>query len=75
MAPRKRKLPGNSSSVEHENGSEAGSRANMKKARKQAEEATDGTVERESLATQETQQALKETILELLCKRKLGSSC
>ena len=56
MAPRKRKLPGNSSSVEHENGSEAGSRANMKKARKQAEEATDGTVERESLATQETQQ-------------------
>ncbi|KAL0041766.1 hypothetical protein WJX79_003855 [Trebouxia sp. C0005] len=75
MAPRKRKLPGSSSSVEHESRSEAGSRRNRKKARKQANEATEGTAETESLATEETQQALKETILEVLRKRKPGSSC
>lgn len=75
MAPRKRKLPGNSLSVEHESRSEAGSRENRKKARKQAKDATEGAAERESLATEETQQALKETILELLHKRKPGSSC
>ncbi len=56
MAPRKRKLPDNNSSVEQESRSDAGSRGNMKKARKQAKETTAGTAERESLATQETQQ-------------------
>ncbi len=55
MAPRKRKLPDNNSSVEQESRSDAGSRGNMK-ARKQAKETTAGTAERESLATQETQQ-------------------
>ncbi len=52
MAPRKRKLPGNSSPVDHQ----AGSKGNMKKARKQAKETTEGAAERESLATEETQQ-------------------
>jgi len=56
MAPRKRKLPGNSSSVEHESRSEAGSRGNVKKARKQAEETTESIAERESLSTEETLQ-------------------
>ncbi|DBA83848.1 TPA: hypothetical protein ACH3X1_006362 [Trebouxia sp. C0004] len=58
MGPRKRKLPGSSPSVEHESRSEAGSRGNMKKARKQAEETTEVTAERESLVTEETQQLL-----------------